>query len=221
MANRMHGVPRPAELEPGQTVVSGGSLGIVHLRQHQDVRHPEDPIGTISAGGRHHAIVVRNNTPRGDAGQMATSAREPFRTLTASCTQSLVLPYGRTTESRSTFDPTPTQMTRDRLALVVPPMGGVDLRDAALEPAPTQTTTTRAALVEVSDADIDGCGFRMFELHEIARTMAMDVHPHGGDYIVLGNKRERMAQYGNAVTPPAMRLLVARVAAAIDEAAAA
>lgn len=36
-------------------------------------------------------------------------------------------------------------------------------------------------------------------------------HTDGGAYIVTGNKRERMAQYGNAVTPPAARELIARV----------
>jgi DNA (cytosine-5)-methyltransferase 1 len=55
----------------------------------------------------------------------------------------------------------------------------------------------------------------MFELDEIARTMAMDLHPNGGGYEVLGNKRERMAQYGNAVTPPAMTWLLERVFASI------
>jgi DNA (cytosine-5)-methyltransferase 1 len=51
----------------------------------------------------------------------------------------------------------------------------------------------------------------MFDLHEIADTMAMRRHVDGGEYVVLGNKRERMAQYGNAVTPPAMQLLVERL----------
>lgn len=41
--------------------------------------------------------------------------------------------------------------------------------------------------------------------------MAMRHHLDGrSDYLVHGNKRERMAQYGNAVTPPAMQLLVGR-----------
>ena len=38
----------------------------------------------------------------------------------------------------------------------------------------------------------------------------------GSDYQVLGNKRERVRQLGNAVTPPAMRLLVQRVAAGLS-----
>ena len=32
-----------------------------------------------------------------------------------------------------------------------------------------------------------------------------------GWYVVTGTKREQVKQYGNAVTPPAMRLLLQRV----------
>jgi DNA (cytosine-5)-methyltransferase 1 len=181
-ANRNNGIPRPADEAPARAVCTGGHIG----------------------------VIVRNNTPRGDAGQMSTPPHEPFRTLTASCTQSLVVPYQ--SEPHGAEEPARTITTRDRLALIVPPMGDVVPRVAHLEPAPTQTTTTRAALVEIDDDDIDGCGFRMFELHEIAATMAMDRHPVDGVYVVLGNKRERMAQYGNAVTPPVMHELVARLA---------
>lgn len=53
--------------------------------------------------------------------------------------------------------------------------------------------------------------FRMFALHEIAAAMAMTDNVDGSEYQVLGNKRERMTQYGNAVTPPAMELLVGRL----------
>lgn len=68
---------------------------------------------------------------------------------------------------------------------------------------------------DVTDRMIDACGFRMFELGEIARTMAMDTHPNGSEYEVLGNKRDRMAQYGNAVTPPATTWLLSRIFAAM------
>lgn len=72
------------------------------------------------------------------------------------------------------------------------------------------TIRDRAALLYTDD-DIDACRFRMFALHEIAGAMVMAEHTDGGAYIVTGNKRERMAQYGNAVTPPAARELIARV----------
>jgi DNA (cytosine-5)-methyltransferase 1 len=42
--------------------------------------------------------------------------------------------------------------------------------------------------------------------------MAMYHHVDGcAEYLVTGNRRERMAQYGNAVTPPAMELIVSRL----------
>ena len=45
----------------------------------------------------------------------------------------------------------------------------------------------------------------------------MDLHVDGSEYQVLGNKRERMAQYGNAVTPPVMMALVQRLLPVLDE----
>lgn len=79
---------------------------------------------------------------------------------------------------------------------------------------PTFTTRDRAALVWTDD-EIDDCLFRMFALHEIAGAMVMHEHIDGGRYQVTGNKREQMAQYGNAVTPPAARELIARIVEAI------
>lgn len=70
--------------------------------------------------------------------------------------------------------------------------------------------------VAVRHDEIDECRFRMFTLPEIAGAMAMAKHATGEEYVVLGNKRERMAQFGNAVTPPAMRLLVERLLPIFD-----
>ena len=46
--------------------------------------------------------------------------------------------------------------------------------------------------------------------------MAMSPHLDGGPYQLLGNKRERMKMYGNAITPPAMALLLARLLEVLD-----
>ncbi|MDX2813400.1 DNA cytosine methyltransferase [Streptomyces sp. PA03-5A] len=43
---------------------------------------------------------------------------------------------------------------------------------------------------------MDDVLFRMLEPHEIGRAMSF-----ADDYVVLGTKRERVRQYGNAVTP--------------------
>jgi DNA (cytosine-5)-methyltransferase 1 len=183
-ANRAHSSPKPADEVPAQSVCTGGHLG----------------------------VVIRQNSARGNPGQMATPAHEPIRTLTQAGHQSLVIPYSRrgepgATQSRTRFH---TLTTRDRLALVVP-SGGTWQENAtpAHEPRPTQTATESYGLAW-GDDDIDDCRFRMFALHEIAAAMVMDRHIDGSEYIVVGNKRERMAQYGNAVTPPAMRALLER-----------
>jgi DNA (cytosine-5)-methyltransferase 1 len=52
---------------------------------------------------------------------------------------------------------------------------------------------------------VEDCYFRMLQPHEIGRAMAFP-----DAYKVLGNKRERIKQYGNAVTPPAMTTLIMR-----------
>lgn len=83
-------------------------------------------------------------------------------------------------------------------------------RDVDFEPSTTVVTKGPPAVV-LTEEDIDACRFRMFQLHEIAAAMAMRDHVDGSEYQVLGNKRERMAQYGNAVTPPTMQLLVGRL----------
>lgn len=41
--------------------------------------------------------------------------------------------------------------------------------------------------------------------------MRMEARPSGEEYVILGTKRDQVAQLGNAVTPPAMQLLMAAV----------
>jgi len=57
---------------------------------------------------------------------------------------------------------------------------------------------------------VEDCYFRMLQPHEIGRAMAFP-----DSYVVLGNKRERVKQFGNAVTPPAMSLLIQRQVSAM------
>lgn len=182
LSNMAHSIPAVASDEPAATVTTGNKLGVVEVQRNGGVRSPDDPVHTVRAGGRHHGVVIRNNTPRGDAGQMATPTREPIRALTTRGHQSLLIPYDSNGRARAVDE----------------------------EPVQTLTTRDRAAVV-ISDGDIDDCRFRMFALHEIAEAMQMVRHHDGSDYIVTGNKRERMAQYGNAVTPPAMQAIVGRL----------
>jgi len=189
MANTENGVPRPLDREASQTLRTEGGLSLVMA----------DP-----------ALVMRNN---GDtSGEQTTPALEPIRTLTGKCHQSLLVPYYRTaTGTDPVRSPAPTVSTKDRLALLVP-----YTREARLRPLDREALTTVATegppAILITEEDIDNCLFRMFDLPEIAKAMAMYHHVDGeAEYLVTGNRRERMAQYGNAVTPPAMELIVSRL----------
>ena len=57
-----------------------------------DARTVTDPLATVTASGNHHGLVMRNNTARGDQGQMSTPVREVMRTVTTAGHQSLITP---------------------------------------------------------------------------------------------------------------------------------
>ena len=119
---------------------------LIPLRNHGVAKPTTDPIDTVSAEGNHHALVMRNNTARGDGGQMSTPVTEPLRALTTAGHQSLIEPS------------------------------------------------------EPISLDVDDAGFRMLEPHEIQLGMGF-----AADYLLLGTKRDKVKQAGNAVTPPAAR----------------
>jgi DNA (cytosine-5)-methyltransferase 1 len=172
------------------------------------VRDPERrPFDTVHTSFS-QAVVMRNNS---GGGEMSTPPEEPFRTLTGGCHQSLVMSYHRTgTTKDADTEPTFTVTTRDRLAMVIPFTRNGRARDVDRDVVQTLATEGPPGLALTED-DIDDCRFRMFALHEIADVMTMRQHADGSEYQVLGNKRERMAQYGNAVTPPVMQELVGRL----------
>jgi DNA (cytosine-5)-methyltransferase 1 len=208
MANTENNVPRDAEQEPTQTLRTEGGLAMVMAnRAHNVPRDAAESAAPPLLTGSHLAVVMRNN--KGGAEMSTPADKEPIRTLTAGCHQSLIVPYDRTGEPRPDSEPTPTLTTRDRLAMLVPFTREARPRDVDREPLTTTTAEGPPAIV-LTEEDIDACRFRMFDLHEIAEAMSMHTHVDGGEYVVLGNKREKMAQYGNAVTPPAMRWILER-----------
>jgi DNA (cytosine-5)-methyltransferase 1 len=94
--------------------------------------------------------------------------------------------------------------------LVVPYYGNGIARPAT-DPIPTVTTVDRHALLKGAVvSSVEELGFRMLEPAEYAAAMEFP-----GDYIWIGNKRERVRLAGNAVTPPAARDLFAMVAEAV------
>lgn len=74
------------------------------------------------------------------------------------------------------------------------------------DPIHTVTGLDRAALVQaLNGLTVDDLYFRMLHPHEIGKAMAFPK-----TYVVLGTKREQVKQYGNAVTPPVMQMLIQR-----------
>lgn len=143
------------------------------------------PLDTVAAAGNHHALVMRNNTARGDGGQMSTPVSEPLRTVTTAGHQSLIR-----------WDHTTYGYDSGRMRPVA-------------EPLPTQTAVEGDALIGPA-VHVADCTFRMLAPAEIQAAMAFLP-----GYVVLGNQRERVRQLGNAVTPPAARDLIAAVVEAI------
>lgn len=179
--------------EPLRTRTTRENEGVfmVPLRNNNRPKSLAEPLDTFAANGNHHglAMVMRNNSSRGDGGEMCTLADEPLRTLTTAGHQSLVV------------NPNP-------VALYAYDTGAFrSLRS----PLPTQTTVDGDALIGMS-VDINECYFRMLLVDpEIKPGMGFDRR-----FILLGtNSRVKVRMCGNAVTPPMSRDLVAAVAEAI------
>ncbi|MEO3869401.1 DNA cytosine methyltransferase [Nonomuraea sp. B12E4] len=159
-----------------------------------DARSVAEALATVTASGNHHGLVtppgfvMRNNGSKGAGGEHCTGVDEPLRTLTTAGHQSLI-----TWES-----------------LLVPYYGKGNAR-SVVEPIGTLTTRDKYAVVNgLAEIDLDDVLFRMLEPHEIGAAMAF-----AEDYVVLGNKREKVRQYGNAVTPPVAELIVSALVEAI------
>ncbi|MFF2612353.1 DNA cytosine methyltransferase [Kitasatospora sp. NPDC058046] len=72
------------------------------------------------------------------------------------------------------------------------------------EPMGTQPTRDRWAFITPGgEYDVSKVLFRMLQPHEIGRAMSF-----ADDYVVLGSKKNRVKQYGNAVTPNAAEVLL-------------
>jgi DNA (cytosine-5)-methyltransferase 1 len=140
---------------------------------------------------------------------------DPLHTFAAGGNHhALLMPYYGTGTTRPTNEPHRTFTTTDRYALVM--RNNTAHGDQAQMITPTWevlrtlTTARHQSLLRGAAPDVDECYFRMLEPHEIQAGMAF-----AREYVVLGNKRARVRQLGNAVTPPAARDLIAAVAEAL------
>lgn len=192
------------------------SLPVVQIGQRRKPLKPRT-IERIEYGLKKYSQVVTVPLSHSHSGpRRAHSIEDPIPTQTTRQTLGLAVPpflmhyYTRTNAHSPVDKPMPTCTGDPRFALVTPPLlasyyGSKNVRPVT-EPMGTVTTLDRHALIQpVESLKIDECGFRMIQPHEIQAAMAFPK-----DYVVLGNKRQRVRQLGNAVTPPVMTMLIQR-----------
>lgn len=126
--------------------------------------------------------------------------------------QAAILEYKRGCNLRSTDEALSTMLTSGAHHYLVSYYGNGDGVSEITEPAGTTTTRDRHALLSAGSAavSVDDCGFRMLQPHEVGAAMAFPA-----DYKVLGTNREKVRQYGNAVTPPVMQMILERCIATL------
>lgn len=188
----------------------------------RDLDPAEKPFPTIVADGASHALVQPFIAELRGGGSTARPTSHPMSTVTASGNHhALLAPYygsGSGETSRSIDEPIGTLTTRDRYALIMRNNSskgdGREMVTPAGQYLRTLTTAGHQSLltpgdIEAAAAQVDDCLFRMLEPHEVGAGMAF-----ARDYKVLGTRRDQVKGYGNAVTPPAARDLIACIAAA-------
>ncbi|QUY45790.1 DNA cytosine methyltransferase (plasmid) [Acaryochloris sp. 'Moss Beach'] len=155
-------------------------------------------------------FIVRNYT-----GAQAASISEPLPTVTTVDHNSLVQPFMVTlrnhNQAHSLEEPLGTVTAGGGHHGLVQPFlasyySGSDQVCGVDKAIPTITAGDRHALVQPDRSiSVEDCYFRMLQPHEIQAAMAFSQ-----DYVVIGNKREKVKQLGNAVTPPVMQMIVQR-----------
>jgi DNA (cytosine-5)-methyltransferase 1 len=231
----------PTDTEPLKTLHTAETKALlvpVEGRDGKAARSADDVLRTMTTRNETGVATVPMLVPAGGSwNDSAKPVTEPMRTRTTVETEGVCVPpfiaelRGGGSKHRAATDPMATvtasgnhhglvQPPTPALADKAPPsltawqaLMGYDakkLRSLAM-PLPTQTTIQGDALLSGAGLPaVEDCLFRMLEPSEIGLGMAFEP-----DYMVLGNKREQVKGYGNAVTPCASALLLGRVVAAL------
>jgi DNA (cytosine-5)-methyltransferase 1 len=164
----------------------------------------------------------------GREGKSARRLDRPMRTMTTRNETALVAPSnadafvaelrGGGSTARSVNDPLATVTASGNHHMLVrnnSTIPGSDpgyLCTKASEPLRALVAITNQSLVSI-EQEIDDATFRMLEPHEIQSAMAFYT-----DYRVTGNRREKVRQLGNGVTPPAAEFLLSAVRDSLEAA---
>jgi len=178
------------------------------------------PLATVVADGSNHALVVPPLVVpmEGRDGKDAAPATLPLRTQTTRAETALAfVPFiaefrGGGSDARPVTHPLAAVTAGgNHHALLTPPANvPADIWAIAQLCATSSPTGPLDTALTPMPCDIDDVRFRMLEPHEIASAMAFTP-----DYIVVGSKRDRVHQLGNAVTPPCAEILISALVEAI------
>ena len=161
--------------DPLRTQSTRNETGLVVPLRNHGVAKPTSAPIDTVSAEGNHHALVMTNTHQ----NRVKSVAEPLPTATTATTQALIMRNNN---------------NRGDTAAMSTPIG---------EPIRALTTAGHQSLIEPStpiSLDVDEAGFRMLEPHEIMLGMAF-----APDYNLLGTKRDKVKQAGNAVTPPAAR----------------
>lgn len=194
-----------------------GMLVPVEGRDGKTVQPTDEPLRTQTARNETGLAVPPYVVELRGGSSDTREVTDPLATVTAAGNHhALLVPYyGNATSATSSDEPVGTLTTRDRYAMVMRNnTGGAEMVTPASEELRTVTTAGHQSLLQAAIPDVEDCLFRMFEPHEIQAGMAFD-----RGYDVLGNKREKVRQLGNAVCPPNARDLIGCVSEMLGGAA--
>lgn len=198
---------------------------VVTLRTHGGSQAVIDgPLPTLTAGGNHVGLLMPFLMSYYGQGGERGVIEEPVATITGTDRHALVAPMPFMTVNytpgygRAVVEEMGSITARDHHAMVMPPSFYIGYANndspphGTTEPLPTLRSGNNAGLVfPVVPPAVEDCGFRMLQPHEVGRGMAFPE-----SYQVLGNKRDKVKQYGNAVTPPVAAMIMRRVIASLQ-----
>jgi DNA (cytosine-5)-methyltransferase 1 len=193
MSNMNNNVPRPAATEPTATITSGNKLALVYPEQNGVATDRQRAAQSPYAIEPTQVDLRANNRPR-------PAATEPLSTIAAAGRHHgltyVLANYNPGWMRHADTDVVGTVTARDSHSLV-----SLD----GLAPTHVPAAAPRAD-VDPATVPIEDFYFRMFETHELALGQGFDP-----SYVLVGNKRDRQSQIGNAVSPPASFELVSRL----------
>ncbi|MEX8058600.1 DNA cytosine methyltransferase [Microbacterium sp. 16-032] len=190
------------------TVVADGAgqalLVPVEGREGKSAASVADPLRTQSTRNETGLLVPAGGTWRSDA----TPLTSPMSALTTREADGLVIPLRNHGVAKPSSHPIDTVSAEgNHHALVMRNNtahgDGGQMSTPVHEPLRALTTAGHQSLIEPGapiSLDVDDAGFRMLEPHEIQLGMGF-----AADYHLVGSKRDKVKQAGNAVTPPAAR----------------